>query len=285
MRFFILNFRVQSFFYRCGKFSNEATLTLNGKFALEREYRNNKVLFVRFALHATWLELECFMVSRLCIVSCFFSPHYLLSFVVCFPNIFPTRAFSNLSQWARAAQQEHFSLFHLAVSHSVVGVLRNCFFVYCDCFTTTIAALERDKANKMDDVLLDSRLNNCEQYQEISLVFRIVSVAARRNRKNLLRHLAHRTCHTRAGRCSEATIFCHRKNYFKVKGKFNFDSKSSAKFSQLTVASCLLNNKINAVNLRLPLSSICLASHSLSSSSVTSVCWWFFQFFDAVKSS
>lgn len=72
-----------------------------------------------------------------------------LSFVVCFLYVkhFPTRAFS-FAERVRAVRQQHFVLFHVAVSQSVVGVLRNCFFVYCDCFTTTISDRKETKRTK-----------------------------------------------------------------------------------------------------------------------------------------
>jgi hypothetical protein len=64
---------------------------------------------------------------------CFFASFPLLllltlSLLYVFPHIkhFPTRALS-IGPCARAAQRYAFGLFRRAVSHSVVGVLRNCF--------------------------------------------------------------------------------------------------------------------------------------------------------------
>lgn len=100
---FLSNFEWKVFF-RCEKFSKTKPLwhSMEGKFALER-VATTKFSF-RFALLATWLGLECFMVSRLCIVACFFFSQYLLSFAVCFPNI-SQLAPSPSGQRARAKQQ------------------------------------------------------------------------------------------------------------------------------------------------------------------------------------
>lgn len=68
---------------------------------------------------------------------------------------------------------------------SSCGRSTQLFFVYCDCFTTTIQLpTERDKANKMDDV----ESNNYGQFQKISLVFRII-LEVEAGRESLLEYL------------------------------------------------------------------------------------------------
>lgn len=132
MSFF--HFQWRFFYFSVGwKFQkNEATLILSGKIILEGKEKRQQQQHHQFSSSVslstnTWLELECFMVSRLCIVSLLLLCSLLLYVFPSTLNIFQNIMPSPLAQRVRTARHDTIVLLCIAVSHWVVGVLRNCF--------------------------------------------------------------------------------------------------------------------------------------------------------------
>lgn len=162
-----IHFQRQKFVFRCGKFSKRSHFGTQWKHRAGGGSNNNSSL--RVSLSTALDSSSSVSWSRDCVLFHASSSHFAYSLLLYvfpphFPTIWPVRQ-SGTAIYIRVVSSCYFTM--------SCGRSTQLFFRLLRLFYNYNFGRERDNANKMDDVFSWPAMHNYEQYQKISLVFRI----------------------------------------------------------------------------------------------------------------